>query len=253
MGIGSNLMIELQEERYREERAKWIQEQLGDPEADEFSDGWDELSEEYDDLSITNDEQAFFEFENWEVEGKTKIEIFDENIKASLEVLHTRFTSITAKNILVMLHGHVVASVEAFLSSTFISVALSSDQYLRKLVENDPELAKAKFSLKDIFTKQDNLKNDLSKYLQDLIFHKIDKVNLLYSSVLGIGFGDVKWLYKAVELRHHCVHRAGYDKDGNEVDITVLDIETLIAQSNDLVHFIEEEVVKLPDEDNFFF
>jgi hypothetical protein len=226
---------------------------LGNPDADEFTYGWDKLSEEYDDYSASNDEQTFFELENWEVKGKSKIEIFDETIKASEEVLHSKFTSITTKKILVMLHGHVVASLEAFLSSTFISITLSSDRYLRKLVENDPELAKAKFSLKDIFAKQANLKNDLGKYLQDLIFHKIDKVNLLYGSVLGVDFGDVKWLCKAVVLRHHCVHRAGYDKDGNEVDITVSDIEALIFQCNKLVHFIESEVIKLPEDDDFFF
>ncbi len=85
-----------------------------------------------------------------------------------------------------------------------------------------------------------------------MIFHKIDKVNLLYSSVLDIDLGDVKWLYKAVELRHHCVHRAGYDKDGNEVDINVSDIEALIALCNKLVHYIESEIVKIPEEDDFF-
>ena len=252
MGIGSNLMVELAEEQYREEKAKWIQEQLDDDTADEFTDGWDDLSEEYDNFSAADDGEDFYEFENWEVEGKTKIEIFDETIKASQEVLNSKFTSITTKNILVMLHGHVVAAVEAYLSSTFISITLSSDHYIRKLVENDPELAKAKFSLKDIFTKQDNLHNDLGKYLQDLIFHKIDRVNLLYSSVLEIKFGNVKWLYKAIELRHHCVHRAGYDKDGNEVDIDKSDIETLINQCSKLVHFIETEIQKEPKDDWFF-
>lgn len=253
MGIGSNLMIELQEQRYLEERTEWIQAQLDNPEADEFSEGWDELSDEYDKYYATDDEQDFSDFENWTVKGKAKIEIFDETIKASKEVLNSKFSSITSKNILVMLQGHIVASVEAYLSSTFIEAALSSDRFLRKLVESDPELAKAKFSLKDIFTKQDNLRNDLGKYLQDLIFHKIDKVNLLYSSVLDIDLGDVKWLYKAVELRHHCVHRAGYDKDGNEVDITVSDIEALITLCNKLVHFIESEILKAPEEDDFFF
>ncbi len=44
-----------------------------------------------------------------------------------------------------MLQGHIIASVEAYLSSTFIETTLSSDRFLRKLVKSDPELAKAKF------------------------------------------------------------------------------------------------------------
>lgn len=252
MGISSNLMIELQEQRYLEEKTEWIQAQLENPDADEFTDGWDELSDEYDKYYATDDEQSFSDFENWTVKGKSKVEIFDETIKASKEVLNSKFSKITSKNILVMLQGHIVASVEAYLSSMFIEITLSSDCFLRKLVESDPELAKAKFSLKDIFTKQDNLRNDLGKYLQDLIFHKIDKVNLLYSSVLDINLGNVKWLYKAVELRHHCVHRAGYDKDGNEVDITINDIELLIEECCTLVHQIDSKILDLPEESDFF-
>lgn len=251
MGIGSNLMVELAEERYQEEKSEWIKAQLDDIDADEFTEGWDDLSEQYDTFSATDDDYDFLGFENWSVKGKTKIEIFDGTIKASTEILNSKFSSITSKNILVMLQGHVVASVEAYLSSTFIDVTLSSDHYLRELVENDPELAKAKFSLKDIFTKQEDLRNDIGKYLQKLIFHKIDKVNLLYKSVLKISFGDVKWLYEAVELRHHCVHRAGYDQDGNEVSITANDISQLISKCCKLVHAIESQVIDLPDDYSF--
>lgn len=114
MGIGSNLMIELQEQRYLEEKTEWIQAQLDNPDADEFTDGWDALSDEYDKYYATDDEQDFSNFENWTVKGKTKIEIFDETIKASQEVLNSKFSKITSKNILVMLQGHVVASVESY-------------------------------------------------------------------------------------------------------------------------------------------
>jgi hypothetical protein len=239
MGIGSNLMVELAEERDKKEKSEWIQAQLDDLDADEFTDGWNELSEQYDTYNVSDDEQDFFDFEIWKVKGKTKVELFNEQIKASKEVLNSKFSSITSKNILVMLQGHVVASVEAYLSSTFIDLTLSSDYFLRKLVENDPELAKSKFSL-------------IGKYLQSLIFHKIDKVNLLYDSVLDINFGNVKWLYEAVELRHHCVHRAGYDRDGYEVTITGNDIEQLILKCCKLVHTIESQIIKLPDSTDSF-
>lgn len=62
----------------------------------------------------------------------------------------------------------------------------------------------------------------------------------------------MKWLYKAVELRHHCVHRAGYDKDGNEVDITTKDIELLIRKCSALIHQIDSKILALPEEHDFF-
>lgn len=60
------------------------------------------------------------------------------------------------------------------------------------------------------------------------------------------------YINEAVELRHHCVHRASYDKDGNEVTITAIDIEKLIGKCSLLVHTCESEIIKLPDDEDFF-
>jgi len=151
-----------------------------------------------------------------------------------------------------MIHGHIVAAVEAYLSSTFIDTTLSSENHIRRLVESDPEFAKRKFTVKEIFTKKESLRDDVGKYLQDLIFHKIAKTKEMYLSVLDIDFGEVKWLFDAVELRHHCVHRAGYDKDGNKVDINKKNIESLIENCTVLVQEIESTIMSLPEDGNLF-
>lgn len=251
MGIGSNLMVEIAEQEYLERKEEWIRNELGNPDADEFTDGWQELSDQFDEESASDDYDPY-DFEDWDVKGKSRIEIFDETIEASTEILQLKFSQLASRNVLVMLHGHVVAAVEAYLASTFIDRVLSSERNLRRLVENDPEFAKRKFTLKEIFTKQEDLKNDVNRYLKDLIFHQIDKVNLLYKSVLDIDFGDVEWLYEAISLRHHCVHRAGYDKDGNEVDLTAEKVEKLISSCCDLVHEIESTIMSMPEDGDFF-
>ena len=48
MGIGSNWAVEIAEEEYNEAKSEWIQKELNDPDADEYTDGWFELSERYD-------------------------------------------------------------------------------------------------------------------------------------------------------------------------------------------------------------
>jgi len=251
MGIGSTLMVELAEQEYQENKEEWIRSHLTDPDAGEYSQEWLRLSAQYDE-EAASDNYDSYEFEDWDVAGKSRLEIFDETIEASSELLEVEFSKLAARNVLVMLHGHIVAAIEAYLASTFIDRALSSDYYLRRLVENDPEFAKRKFTLKEIFTKQEELRNDASQYLRCVIFHNIDKVNLLYKSVLDVDIGDVKWLYQAVSLRHHCVHRAGYDKDGNEVDLTIQNIRDLISSCSDLVHEIESSVMSLPEDGDFF-
>ncbi|MCF6287799.1 MAG: hypothetical protein L3J53_01000 [Proteobacteria bacterium] len=113
---------------------------------------------------------------------------------------------------------------------------------IKKLLCSDPELAKRKFSLSEIITEHENLKQTIVKYLKDLIFHNLAKVKPMYKSVLDIDFGDIEWLSKAVQIRHHCVHRAGYDKNGNKVDINQNDLDTLIQNCKDLAETINSSL-----------
>lgn len=244
MGYAKQMWMEQQEQEALAERKAWIRERLGDPDADEGSREWQQLSEEYD-IHQGQDERDYYE-DDWDVQGKSRIEIFSENLSASEEILTLAVTKSSQKNLLVMLHAHVVTAVEAYLSSTFIELSLDADEYMRKLVETDPEFAKRKFTIQEIFTKRETLRDDLRSYLKDLIFHDIAKVNLMYKSVFGIDFGDVKWLYEAVMLRHDCVHRAGYDKDGNEAPLTIGSIQELIDRCRALVKMVEEATIALP-------
>ncbi|MCK4864026.1 MAG: hypothetical protein KAT06_01235 [Gammaproteobacteria bacterium] len=248
MGIAKRIWMEMQEEEACEAKAEWIREQLDNDEADECTDGWDELSEEYDNIHEYSD---MYE-DDWSVVGKSRVEIFEENIESTHEILTVSLSPSSSKNLFVMLHAHVVAAVEAYLSSTFIEKALSTEQHMRLLVENDPEFAKRKFTIKEIFTKRDELKNVLSLYLKKLIFHDIAKVKPLYLSVLKIDFGEINWLFEAVALRHHCVHRAGYDKDGNEIHLTSIAIEELINDSVTLIGEIESALISMPDNGGTF-
>ncbi|WP_135622637.1 hypothetical protein [Solemya pervernicosa gill symbiont] len=88
-----------------------------------------------------------------------------------------------------------------------------------------------------MFTKKENLKNILKRYLNDLIFHNMGKVKPMYRDVFGIDFGEIGWLFEAIVCRHHCVHRAGYDKDGKKVTISKQSLETLMVQSSGSRYF----------------
>jgi hypothetical protein len=221
MGYWSDKHIEMQEKAAQEEKEEWIREKLGDPDADEFTEGWYELEEEYDQMKMYEYDRE--EYEDYlSVFGKSAYDLFNEIIANSNELIEIKVLNKVQKNLLVMLFGHIVAATEAYLSSTFIKSVNDSGDILRKLVETDPIFAQKKFSIKEIFERKEALKDDVANYLKDIIFHEIHRVKPMYKDVLGIDFGDVEWLFKAVILRHHCVHRAGYDKDGNEIEITTV-------------------------------
>lgn len=142
-----------------------------------------------------------------------------------------------------MLFAQVVTAIEAYLSSSFISTVINDERLIRRLVETDPELAKRQFSLKEIFTKWEDLKRLVARYLKDLIFHDLKKIKPMYMSVLDIDFGEVTWLFKAIIVRHDCVHRNGFDKDGNQCEISDDEIVELVKQCTHLVSEIEEQLI----------
>lgn len=246
--MSSDWIIELQRREAEEEeelKAEWIREQLGDSEADEYTDGWEELAEQYD---MELEEEAFlyalgwYKGDDWNVSGKSKFQIFNEIIESAREIVLLPVKRRTYKNLLVMVYGHVIAALEVYLASTFIDTVISSKKLLRKLIESDPEFEKRKLTMKEIFSKQEQLKEDVSEYLKSLIFHDIRRVKPMYNDVLDINFGDVRWLFEAVLLRHHCVHRAGYDKDGKDVDLDSTKIQILMDRCSSLVALIEKAV-----------
>jgi hypothetical protein len=245
MGLVKQLWMEQQEEEYLEERAAWIRERLDNPDADEDTQGWSTLKDEYE---LFHSDSNHDYHEDWDVEGKSRLEIFNESIEASEEILSLAISEKSNKNLLVMLYAHIVTAVEAYLSSTFIEKALETEALMRKLVETDPEFAKRKFTIQEIFSRKDNLKDDVRQHLKSVIFHDIAKVRRMYKAVFDIDFGDVKWLFNAVLLRHDCVHRAGYDKKGDEAPITKDSVAELARLASSLISAVEKAILKLPSD-----
>lgn len=249
--------MEQQEDEYAyEKKIEWIREKLDNYEADELTEGWDEAEEEYEEyLNLQSSQwldEGYEDYlqsiqDNWTVEGKTSFQIFNEIIDNSQVIIGLSVDNFQVqKNLFVMVYGHIVAAVEAYFSSTFIDTVMASDIFLRKLVETDREFASRKFTIAEIFTKKEQLDEDVKSYLRGLIFHDIKKIKRMYKDVLDIDFGkNLKWLFEAVNLRHDCVHRAGYDKDGNEVDLDKEKIENLIKECQNLVNMIEDKITTL--------
>lgn len=178
----------------------------------------------------------------WEIESLDQSGIFNSHLESIETLLDLHLDQQTTFNLLVMLHGHVIASIEQYLSSIIIHEVTNSDDLTRKLIETDRELGKKQFALKDIYLHHGELKKTVAAHLKSQIFHKMDKVKPMFESVLGFKFGDISWLFKAIIVRHHCVHRAGYDMNGNKVTISAESIRDLLNKSRLLVGEIEIHV-----------
>lgn len=179
----------------------------------------------------------------WDIISSDQLTTLHSHLESVDILLKTEFDEETKFNVLVMLHAHIVAAMEHFLSSTFIHKVTNSPEHTRKLIESDPEFGSRKFTLNKIFLKQEELKVTVASYLKSLIFHDLKKVKPMYRDVIGFDFGNVSWLFTAVLLRHDCAHRAGYNKEGDKINLTVKSIEDLMRNCKELSESIDAHMV----------
>lgn len=221
----------------------WIEENYGDDAGEEGSEEWEEAVQAYEDYCegvIRREEEEYLQEElEWYIYTQSQVGKFNTQTQSVSELLEVQASDEAQFSLLVMLHGHIVAAVESYLASTFIHRVTNSEILIRKLVETDPVFSKMKFTLKEIYEKHENLQLTVATYLRDLIFHDLAKVKPMFKEILGCDFGDITWLFEAVKIRHHCVHRTGLDKDGKRVDLSKESIRNLAARSHELIHSVE--------------
>lgn len=175
----------------------------------------------------------------WEIESSDQLEIFNAHLESVETLLGTSIDQKTEFNLMVMLHVHIIASIEQYISSVFIYKVTNSDTLTRKLIETDPEFGNRKFTLNKIYLQSEELKKTVAVYLKPLIFHDMKKIKPMYKDVLDFEFDDISWLFKDILVRHDCAHRAGYDKEGNKVTVSPESIRELMSKSRNLVNKIE--------------
>jgi len=140
-----------------------------------------------------------------------------------------------------MIFAHQVTAMEAYLGDTLINAVMTDSKAMQRLIERDSELVKEKFSLVEISKEPTLVKRKVQEYLRSIQYHNLAKVDKLYGIVFDIRVlneTDYKAsLFKAVLLRHDCVHRNGFDKDGNELLVFT---KQYVQGTADLIkHFVE--------------
>jgi hypothetical protein len=184
----------------------------------------------------------------WRDDTQKHHEKLNEHLDSAQELLKIEVNEKNRFSLNVMIYGHIVAAIEGFLSSVFIKTTIGHEELIRKLVETDPQFSNMKFTMSQLFEKREQIKDTVAKYLHDLIFHDLKKIKPMYNDVLGHDFGDIRWLFKAVTKRHDCVHRAGYDKEGNPVQFCDGEIVELIEKIRLLAEVVKTTAERLDAE-----
>ncbi|MGF6265223.1 hypothetical protein OKW49_006216 [Paraburkholderia youngii] len=178
----------------------------------------------------------------WVIQSSEQLDTYRDVVRDAYRLLQAPVADDLKVSLCNMIYAQVVTAVEAYLSGTFIRTVVNSDALIRRLVMTAPALANRPLVLKDIFNQHEGLQLTVAKYLQDLIFRELKKVKPMYASVLDIDFGDVGWLFKAVLIRHDCVHRNGVSKEGVPTGVDEAAVVELIKNCSSLVASIDEQV-----------
>ena len=185
---------------------------------------------------------------HWELDNSEQLEMFNKQLAGIPAMLQMDITQSAKFSLLVMMHAHVISTLEHYLSTTFIHCVTNCEKLTRKLIETDPEFRNRKFTLKEIYTQHSNIKSTVASYLKGIIFHDMRMVKPMYKDVLGCDFGDISWLFRAVTMRHDCAHRAGYDKEGKPITVTAESIRELVKKCSELAVRIDAHVQELKSE-----
>lgn len=144
------------------------------------------------------------------------------------------------------------AALEAYLADTLIGQIIEKRTLLVKALDTIEELKAVKLPLAEILGDPDIVKRTVATHLRDLMYHNFKKVGSIYRKTLGFDLfpnEDVKErMFKALPLRHDCVHRNGKDKEGNaRWEVNEAFVRQVEADMRAVVQHIEAELKKLSE------
>ncbi len=229
-----------------EEMDDWIREQLQDQEADENTEGWSELEEEY--ARLQENLRDFYEYEaelEW-YENNSYSEMHDQFILEIIglkEILESTVQSGHEQTTYKMIYAHSVTLLESFLGDTIKSLIISNEKFFSNAATNVDELKKARFSLSDIAKQRDGVVGLAVIKLSEVLYHNIPKVKRIYESVLGESLDtDIGKIDQITSTRHDIVHRNGKTTDGEKIEISKEIVEVAIQDIESFVNSLQTSI-----------
>lgn len=143
-----------------------------------------------------------------------------------------------------MLYAHTITIMETYLSDTLIQKILSSEEIKRIFIKKYKDYDTKKICFKDILSELEKLEKTIKTDLQELIYHDLGKIRPIYKATLDIEFGNdiSKEIMQCVNKRHHIVHRNGKDKEDNQIQINIEDVEDVLKKVYNFISNIEKQI-----------
>ncbi len=126
---------------------------------------------------------------------------------------------------------------EAYLCDKFLSIVFENEKNLKLFLKHSKLMKKITFSINEMISQGDStadeiIKKRITQIIKETSFHNLALISESFSNYGRDVFAkqeDKDLLFKAVEFRHHCVHRNGFDLDGNKLNVFTKEYNSKIA------------------------
>ena len=139
-------------------------------------------------------------------------------------------------------HGAAITALESYLWDTVAYWAANDERTFRTLVATNKDFQAKTLQLSAIFERFDGLRDELETYLQDFVWHRLDKAKPMIEQGLQIKVPDIGNLMREVLVRHDIVHRGGRTKDGEPVSVSAEDVHGVVESVRAFVDAIEAQL-----------
>lgn len=140
------------------------------------------------------------------------------------------------------LYSSIIGNMETYLSDAFINTTLSKEELIERFFSGFKDFRNESINMSELYQKAKDVHKIARNRMLDVLYHNIPKVKGMYKDILDVEFPVFGHIMKAVEIRHHTVHRNGKDKDGNNIAISKEMLDTLIADVKTWVETIDSEL-----------
>jgi chorismate mutase len=140
-----------------------------------------------------------------------------------------------------LFYSNLVTVMESYLSNIFIETVSTNSNLMEKFTKCD-KYRKEKVNLYTALT------NDMRRYIigliKKIIFHNLSNIRPLFNEVLDVDIPNEQEILDLIEKRHHIIHRNGFDKSNNPVQIREKDIETTIKFLTNYIERIDQQFIE---------
>lgn len=126
-----------------------------------------------------------------------------------------------------MVFGSTISALEAYLWETMAYWVKRDRDVLKGIVTRMPDFKDQPLKLGAIFDEHEAIEARTLAYLQNLVWHRWDKVAQLFRFGLGVKLPAVGVFEQALAKRHDIVHRSGCGRDGSPVAVAERDVRDL--------------------------